>query len=219
MIEAGHVDGVRNGIYGLLTDHLDCHWFMPFELGQEIVANADQSAVIGQFDERREPSFFSANGVGGLRNRGLTNRGRMSFPHAWWALLRGTEELYEKHPEWWARDREGKIRKNDTGHSWTNFCSTDPQVLEIVADYASWLAGKRAQYAEPAGYWPALLPGYYFADLERFVRNARKQLANPANPPKSLALEWMVIGPFDNTARKGFEQVYCCGAKVCGRVC
>lgn len=133
VIEAGHVGGVRNGIYGLLTDHLDCHWFMPFELGEEIPQPADQAAIIGQIDEHRAPSFFSSNGVGGVRNRGMANRGRMGISHAWYSLVRGTEEAYEEHPEWFARDRDGNILKFDKGWSWTNFCSTNPEVMKMVA--------------------------------------------------------------------------------------
>lgn len=135
VIEASHVDGVRNGIYGLLTDHLDCHWFMPFVLGEEIVRAPDESAVIGQIDQSRVPSFFSSNGIAGVRNRGSTNRGRMSFGHAFAGLLKGNEQLYREHPEWWARDRSGKIRMFDQPGAWsfTNFCTTHPEVLDIVA--------------------------------------------------------------------------------------
>ena len=135
VIEAGHVDGVRNGIYGLLTDHLDCHWFLPFDLGEEIVQPANPSAIIGQIDERREPSFFSSNGIAGPRNRGLTNRGRMSFGHAWAGLIKGTEELYREHPEWWARDLAGNVLRFDKEGAWsfTNFCTTNPEVLDMVS--------------------------------------------------------------------------------------
>ena len=141
VIEADHVDGLRNGIYGLLTDHLDCHWFMPGKLGEEIPRPRDKVAVIGQIDQVREPSFFCASGTiwrhdqWNIRNRNVSNRNRMGFGHAWASLLKGTPELYEKHPEWWARDREGAIRKFDksNGASFTNFCTTHPRVLETVA--------------------------------------------------------------------------------------
>ncbi len=141
VIEAGHVDGLRNGIYGLLTDHLDCHWFMPGGVGEEIPTPEDKAAVIGQIDQRRAPSFFSAGGstwrygTWNLRNRNIAGGGRLSFGHAWAGLLKGTPELYEQHPEWWARDREGKIRMHDTDSmsSFTNFCTTNPDVLDAVS--------------------------------------------------------------------------------------
>ena len=141
VIEAGHLDGLRNGIYGLLTDHLDCHWFMPGRVGEEIPTPADKTAAIGQIDQRRSPSFYSARGStwrGGAwnyRNRNVARGGRISFGHAWASLLKGTPELYEKHPEWWARDRDGKLRLFDQkgGWSFTNFCTTNPEVMDLVA--------------------------------------------------------------------------------------
>ena len=138
VVEAGHVDGLRQGVYGLLTDHLDCHWFLPRQLGEEIPATG--SAVIGQIDERREPSFFSVSGMsfGGAprwdrRNRAVVNRGRMSFGHAWNSLITPSESAYEAHPDWWAKDREGKIRHSFSGYNRTNFCSTNPEVIETIA--------------------------------------------------------------------------------------
>lgn len=97
--------------------------------------------MIGQIDQRREPSFFSAAGTiwgqgeWNLRNRNVANGGRIMFGHAWAGLLKGTPDLYEQHPEWWARNREGKIRKFDQKGAWsfTNFCTTNPEVLERVA--------------------------------------------------------------------------------------
>ncbi|MCH2116607.1 MAG: DUF4838 domain-containing protein [Pirellulales bacterium] len=141
IIESGHVDGLRNGIYGLLTDHLDCHWFVPGMLGEEIPQPNNQAAVIGQIDQRRSPAFYSAahtNWGGGnwnIRNRNVARRGRIMYGHAFATLLKGTPELYEQHPEWWARDRAGTIRHFDQAGGWsfTNFCTTNPEVLELVA--------------------------------------------------------------------------------------
>lgn len=140
LIEAGHLDGLRQGIYGLLTDHLDCHWFFPGHLGEELPRPADRAAVIGQIDEHRSPSFFSVTGLSwgaardwDCRNRAWINRGRMSFGHAWQGLLTPSEASYRENPDWWARDREGNIRRFDRGWSHTNFCTTNPQVIEIVA--------------------------------------------------------------------------------------
>ena len=139
VIEAGHVDGLRNGIYGLLTDHLDCHWFLPSKLGEEIPRPADKTAAIGQIDQRRGPSFFSCRGAcwghdeWNVRNRAVVNRGRMSFGHSWYGFLYGNEELFKEHPEWWARDRAGRIRKAGSGGNMTNFCTTNPEVLDMVA--------------------------------------------------------------------------------------
>ena len=139
VIEAGHVDGLRQGTYGLLTDHLDCHWFMPRQLGEEIPRTG--RAVVGQIDERIGPSFFSVTGVSWWnaprwerRNRCYVNRGRMAFGHAWASYLPPSEQAYKEHPEWWARDREGKVRHRFAGYNKTNFCSTNPEVIGIVAE-------------------------------------------------------------------------------------
>lgn len=139
-IRAGDLSGLHQAVYGLLTDHLDCHWFQPGELGEEIPRPADKTVVIGQLDEERKPTFFSVNGMSwsahrdwDVRNRCYINRGRMTFGHAWIGLVQPSEESYKEHPDWWARDREGKIRKFETGWSHTNFCTTSPEVIEMVA--------------------------------------------------------------------------------------
>ena len=60
----------------------------------------------------------------------MVNRGRMHYGHAWASLLPPSEQSYKEHPEWWARDREGNIRRRG---GTTNFCTTNPEVLDIVA--------------------------------------------------------------------------------------
>jgi len=134
VIEAGHIDGLRQGIYGFLTDHLDCHWFMPDGLGEEVPRPKDMSVVIGQIDEERSPSFFSNRGMswgyGGSwdqRNRCLIRRGIVSYGHAWIRYLHWSEELFKEHRDWWARAIDGNIVSG-------NFCSTQPEVLDIVAE-------------------------------------------------------------------------------------
>jgi len=140
VIESGHFDGLRQGIYSLLTDYLDCHWFLPGEVGEEIPRPANRTVVLGQIDEEKSPSFSSVGGMGGgrnwdARNRTLINRGRMSFGHSWRSLISPQEFPYDKFPDMWARDRQGKIRNFDMPGAWsfTNFCTTSPQVLEVVA--------------------------------------------------------------------------------------
>ena len=144
VIEGQHIDGLRQGIYGLLSDHLGCRWFLPGELGEEIPQPADRTAVIGQMDERRRPSFFSVSGMSwgasrewDCRNRSFINRGRMNFGHSWQGYLSPSEQAYQEHPDWWARDREGNIRKFEKVWSHTNFCTTNPEVIEIVAQKAN----------------------------------------------------------------------------------
>jgi len=141
VIEANGPDGLRNGVYGLLTDHLNCHWFMPGQLGEEIGIPADRAARLPALDEVRGSKWFSANGASwtlppqwNLRNRAIVNRGRVNFGHAWNNYINAKEFPYEKYPHYYARDRQGNIRFFDLpAISSTNFCSTEPEVIEIVA--------------------------------------------------------------------------------------
>jgi len=132
VIEARTADGLRQGVYGLLTDHLDCHWFMPGQLGEEIGIPADRAVRLPVLDEVRGSRWFSA--AGDKRNRAFVNRARMVFGHAWHGYINEREYPYDKFPHYYARDRAGNIRKVlNPGASFTNFCSTEPAVLEIVA--------------------------------------------------------------------------------------
>jgi hypothetical protein len=139
-VEAATDDGLRNGIYGLLTDHLDCHWFLPKQLGEEAPA-ANEALSIAAMDETCVPSFFSSAGMSwgsalewDRRNRSWINHGRMSFGHAWAGFIDPKQYPFEKYPDMWSRDRGGKLQKFDSDWSATNFCSTSPDVIRIVAE-------------------------------------------------------------------------------------
>ncbi|MHB0939041.1 MAG: DUF4838 domain-containing protein [Armatimonadota bacterium] len=142
LIEAADLEGLRNGIYGLLTDHLQCHWFQPRALGEEIIVPKDRTVRLPALDEVKGSPWLSNGGASwgadrrwDLRTRGIVNRSRIWFGHSWNLYIAKEEFPYEKFPEYYARDREGKIRINDTadGGTFTNFCTTNPEVIEIVA--------------------------------------------------------------------------------------
>jgi hypothetical protein len=142
IIEATTPDGLRNGVYGLLTDHMDCHWFTPKKLGEEFPAPAaDKSVAFRPMDETRAPSFFSSPGMAwgsaprwDRQNRAVINRGRMNFGHAWQGMIDTARYPYDKFPDMWSRDRSGKVQVFDSNWSATNFCSTNPEVITIVAE-------------------------------------------------------------------------------------
>ncbi|MHB0937203.1 MAG: DUF4838 domain-containing protein [Armatimonadota bacterium] len=140
IIESATLDGLRNGVYGLLTDHLDCHWFQPGQLGEEIGIPKDHRVRLPALNEVWGSAWFSTNGVSWGREprwdrrlRSVINRGRLRFGHSWHGYINASEYPYEKFPEYYARDRQGKIRKRDEGWTSTNLCSTNPAVIEIVA--------------------------------------------------------------------------------------
>jgi len=143
LIEAANLEGLRNGIYGLLTDHLGCHWFQPGKLGEEIIVPPDKTIRIHEYDEIQGSVWFSAGGISWnsdplweRRNRAIINRSRMNFGHSWANYINEREFPYEKFPDYYARDRNGKIRKvekKDESWTYTNFCPSNTNVIEIVA--------------------------------------------------------------------------------------
>jgi len=140
LIEAKDADGLRNGIYGLLTDHLDCHWFQPRDLGEEIGIPAGNAARLPALDEVQGSPWFSAGGVScgfaarwDRQIRSTINRGRMTFGHSWITYINPAEYPFDKFPEYYARDRQGKLIRRDPSYDGVNFCTTNPEVIEIVA--------------------------------------------------------------------------------------
>ena len=140
IIEANSVAGLSNGVYGLLTDHLDCHWFQPKQLGEEIVIPKDRAVRLPEMNEVRGSDWFSTGGATwgydrrwDRRNRAFINEGRMNFGHSWEGYINKGTYPYEKFPKYYAQDREGKVRIFDNSWSKTNFCTTNPEVLDLVA--------------------------------------------------------------------------------------
>lgn len=136
IIEAENADGLRNGIYGLLTDHLGAHWFQPNQLGEEIVIPKDRTVRLPALNEVRGSVWTSCSGAGwgregnwSRRNRALINGGRISFGHSWEGYIYPAKYPYDKFLEYYARDPKGNIRWKTP----SNFCSTNPEVIDIVA--------------------------------------------------------------------------------------
>lgn len=139
-IESMTIDGLTIGVYGFATDHLNARWYQPGTLGEEIPVPADRAVKLPAIDTISTPSWFSSNGMSwgnqplwDWRNRSLIRRGKMNFGHSWHGYVNPSEYPYDTFPDMYARDREGRIRKKDESWTSTNFCSTSPQVIEIVA--------------------------------------------------------------------------------------
>jgi len=60
----------------------------------------------------------------------MINKGRMTFGHSWSGYINQNNYPFDKYPEYYARDRQGNIRRKGPD---SNFCSTHPEVIEIVA--------------------------------------------------------------------------------------
>jgi hypothetical protein len=139
-IEAADIYGLRQGVYTLLSDHLGCRWFQPGKIGEEFDLPADKTVRLPALDYTSFPSFFSSNGMSWSHsphwdrwNRTIINGGQMTFGHCWVIYVSDPEFPYAKYPEMYARDPQGKIRKFDVGWSSTNFCPTNPKVIDVVA--------------------------------------------------------------------------------------
>lgn len=144
LIESSTLEGIQQGIYGLLTNHMDCHWFLPRGLGEEIILPAEKTIRLPRVDAVHTPSFFSSTGMSwsnarrwDRRNRAFINRGRMVFGHAWSSFINRNEYPYEQHPEMWARDVDDEVRVFHTAYAQTNFCSTNPAVIDVVSRKAN----------------------------------------------------------------------------------
>ncbi len=137
IIESLLPDGLHNGVYGLLTDHLGANWFQPGALGEEIAIPRDNTVRLPTLDEVRGSRWTSGNGASwgrallwDRRNRAIINKGRMTFGHSWSGYINQNNYPFDKYPEYYARDRQGNIRRRGPD---SNFCSTHPEVIEIVS--------------------------------------------------------------------------------------
>jgi hypothetical protein len=135
-IESTSPEGLRNGIYGLLTDHLGANWFQPNSLGEEIAIPKDKTVRLAALNEVRGSQWTSCSGASwgrapawDLRNRAVINKGRMTFGHSWSGYINPSKYPFDKYSEYYARDRQGHIRSRGPE---SNFCSTHPEVIEIV---------------------------------------------------------------------------------------
>jgi hypothetical protein len=130
IIEAKTPEGLANGIYGLLEDHLGVHWYVPGPLGEHVPRRT--TIRLDGLDETREPAIPSVTGFGGYqadppkgqewarRNR-LSGFRHYSHGHNWNYIISPDE--VERHPEWFGL-MDG-VRKEQ-------LCTTNPEVIRIA---------------------------------------------------------------------------------------
>lgn len=132
LIEGATQEGVVNGIYGLLEDHLGVHWYIPGPLG-EYVPERSTIALTG-LNETREPAIPSVTGFGGYQANppeGVQWRRRnrlAGFKHYWhshnWEGIIPLREV-ANHPEWFALI-DGQRKEQ--------LCTTHPEVIRIAIE-------------------------------------------------------------------------------------
>ena len=101
--------GSMNAVYGFLEDHLHVRWFMPGDLGEDILPQ--RTIRIPTLRERRKPDFLAVSGlIWSGHSRGAPDwqrRIRASvgppdffFGHSFHNILLETPELRAEHPDW-----------------------------------------------------------------------------------------------------------------------
>ncbi len=164
ILAAPRIEGVRNAVYGLLEDHLGCHWFAPGKIGEHIpkrstvklnlprgfqVAKPSQE-VRSPFPSSTRPlgSDLDAPGVPETltlarwlrRNRHGGARGY--YGHNWYRIY--TRELLQKQPDL-APFYNGKRNPEISAHG-GQVCLSNPKVVDIAVDYFTQFFNDNPQY-------------------------------------------------------------------------
>ncbi len=132
LIEGSTEQGVVNGIYGLLEDHLGVHWYIPGPLGEHVPRS--KTIRLTNLDQVREPAIPSVTGFGGYQadppeGQEWARRNRLAgFKHYWhshnWEGIISSREI-ENHPEWFALI---------DGQRKDQLCTTHPDVIRIARE-------------------------------------------------------------------------------------
>ena len=153
ILAAPRTEGVRNAVYGLLEDHLGCHWFTPGRIGEHIPARPTVKLglekgyeVVKPGMELRIPWYSSPRPLGpSLEDKSRAesidmdlwykrNRAggiRAYYYHNWYRIY--TPELLKKEPEL-ACFRDGKRRPEVTAHRY-QACLSNPRAVDVAAEY------------------------------------------------------------------------------------
>jgi hypothetical protein len=145
---AGRPEGVRNAVYGLLEDHLGCHWFTPGEIGESIPTRRTVDVVLATGRVSVKPAFelrapwYNGNAVPyedgksvevaqitkwGIRNRAGGLRGYAG--QDWVSPF--PKELQEKEPGLQAMLNGKRAPRGAEGQ----VCMSYPRATEIAVNY------------------------------------------------------------------------------------
>lgn len=135
-ILGGSPRGTLYGVYDFIERVLGVRWFMPTELGEDILKA--KSIAVPELTVVRNPAFPSVSGfiwAGGpgasdweLRMRVKVGKA-VSFGHNWYNIHRFSKETFEADPEMFA------LVSGQRGYS-TQLCSSHPKVIQVTVEAA-----------------------------------------------------------------------------------
>jgi Domain of unknown function (DUF4838)/Glycosyl hydrolase family 67 N-terminus len=143
VVSGGALRGTMYGVYGLLEDHLGCHWFTP----QVSHIPRYDRLVIGPLDETRvpaleyrDPYFFDVmdadwsarNRVNGntAEKAGVERGGYVAyegFSHTTFDFI-SPDEYFDAHPEYFSEIDGKRLRER------TQLCYTNEDVIRIITE-------------------------------------------------------------------------------------
>ncbi len=135
-IMGGSPRGTLYGVYDFIERALGVRWFMPTELGEDILRA--KSIAVPELTVVRNPAFPSVSGFTWAGSPGAADwelRMRVkvgkpvSFGHNWYNIHRFSKEALEKDPEMFA------LVGGQRGLS-TQLCSSHPKVIQASVDAA-----------------------------------------------------------------------------------
>ena len=142
--------GSLNAVYGFLEDYLHVRWFMPGEIGEDILPQ--KTIRVPDLRERHTPDFFAVHGLiwsghtrgapdWQRRNRASIGPPDYFFGHSFHHILVETPELRAKHPDWFARDAKGNSKKSG------QLCTSHPEVVAIAIRKAALFFDRKPEAA------------------------------------------------------------------------
>ena len=131
----------RFAVFGFLEDHLGVRWYMPGDIG-EVVPKTDD-IILFEGEDIQEPSFkmrWVGTGEWALRNRMNVKVDKKLGLHVYsschtFRKLCPVETYYDEHPEYFALIDEE--RKKYEGKHKNQLCTSNPEVIKVVAENAS----------------------------------------------------------------------------------
>ena len=135
--------GTLNAAYAFLENYLQVRWFMPGELGEDILPRSTVS-IPDEVHEKQTPDFHALYGLkwSGYspgapawerRNRACLNEtplcpARYFFEHSFHKFIHKTDATREAHPDWFARDIHGTHKRSG------QLCTTNPEVVKVTIE-------------------------------------------------------------------------------------